>query len=398
MDIFFFIGIAILVGFVGGRLSHKIKFPSVVGYLIAGLILGPSFLNFLHPQVLDKLVVFNDLALSIIAFIIGSELNLSNLKKLGKGIITIIFSESFSAFFLVTLGVYLLTKKLYLALILGAIAPASAPAGTAVVLQEYKAKGPLTQALYAVVGFDDGLGIIIFAFACTIAKLIMGKSPQVMEEAIKGPILEITGSLVLGAGLGFLLGFFVRRLRRREDILALSLATIFILTGISKFFHFSLILSNLTLGMIFANFFLFANRRVQEVLSSIASPIYIIFFVMAGAHLNIKLLPAMGILGLVYILCRTVGLVGGASLGATISKSPHVVRKYLGWGILSQAGVAIGLAMLVVTEFPSLGIEGKNLALTVINTIAATTIVFEILGPIGVKYAITKAGEIRNLK
>lgn len=398
MDIFFFIGVAVLVGFAGGKLSHKIKFPSVVGYLIAGLILGPSFLNLLHPQVLDKLVVFNDLALSIIAFIIGSELNFSNLKKLGKGIITIIFSESFSAFFLVTLGVYLLTKKLYLALILGAIAPASAPAGTAVVLQEYKAKGPLTQALYAVVGFDDGLGIIIFAFASAVAKLIMGKSVGIMEEAIKGPILEITGSLVLGAVLGFLLGFFVRRLRRKEDILALSLATIFILTGISKFFHFSLILSNLTLGMIFANFFLFANRRVQEVLSSIASPIYIIFFVMAGAHLNIKLLPAMGILGLVYILCRTAGLVAGASLGATISKSPSVIRKYLGWGILSQAGVAIGLAMLVVTEFPSLGVEGKNLALKVINTIAATTIVFEILGPIGVKYAITKAGEIHNLK
>ncbi len=398
MDIFFFIGVAVLVGFAGGKLSHKIKFPSVVGYLIAGLILGPSFLNLLHPQVLDKLVVFNDLALSIIAFIIGSELNLSNLKKLGKGIITIIFSESFSAFFLVTLGVYLLTKKLYLALILGAIAPASAPAGTAVVLQEYKAKGPLTQALYAVVGFDDGLGIIIFAFASAIAKLIMGKSVGIMEEAIKGPILEITGSLALGAMLGFLLGFFVRRLRRKEDILALSLATIFILTGVSKFFHFSLILSNLTLGMIFANFFLFANRRVQEVLSSIASPIYIIFFVIAGAHLDIKLLPAMGILGLIYILCRTIGLVGGASLGATISKSPYVVRKYLGWGILSQAGVAIGLAMLVVTEFPSLGMEGRNLALKVINTIAATTIVFEILGPIGVKYAITKAGEIHGLK
>ena len=398
MDIFFFIGVAVLVGFTGGKLSHKIKFPSVVGYLIAGLILGPSLLNLLHPQVLDKLVVFNDLALSIIAFIIGSELNLSNLKKLGKGIITIIFSESFSAFFLVTLGVYLLTKKLYLALILGAIAPASAPAGTAVVLQEYKAKGPLTQALYAVVGFDDGLGIIIFAFASAIAKLIMGKSAGIMEEAIKGPLLEITGSLALGAGLGFLLGFFVRRLRRREDILTLSLATIFILTGISKFLHFSLILSNLTLGMIFANFFLFANRRVQEVLSSIASPIYIIFFVMAGAHLDIKLLPAMGILGLVYILSRTVGKIAGASLGATISKSPYVVRKYLGWGILSQAGVAIGLAMLVVTEFPSLGIEGKDLALKVINTIAATTIVFEILGPIGVKYAITKAGEVRSLK
>ncbi|RKY39791.1 MAG: hypothetical protein DRP76_03045 [Candidatus Omnitrophota bacterium] len=396
MGIFLFIGLAILSGFLGGKLSHKVKFPSVVGYLIAGLFLGPSFLNFLHPQILDKLVIFGDLALSIIAFIIGSELNFSNLKKLGKSITTIIFSESFFAFFLVTIGVYLLTRKLYLALVLGAIAPASAPAGTAVVLQEYKAKGPLTRALYAVVGFDDGLGIIIFAFASAIAKLIMGgNSKGIIEKAIGGPILEITGSLILGVIFGFLLGFSVRNLRRKGDILTLSLATIFILTGISKSFHFSLILSNLTLGMIFANFFLFANRRVQEVLNSIAPPIYIIFFVIAGAHLNIKLLPAMGLLGLVYVICRTLGLVGGASFGATVTGAPSVIRKYLGWGILSQAGVAIGLAVLVVMEFSPLGSEGKALALTVINTVTATTILFEILGPIGVKYAITKAGETK---
>ncbi len=395
MDILFFVGVAILVGFLGGKLSRQLRFPSVVGYLIAGLFLGPSFLNILHPQVLDKLVVFNDVALSFIAFVIGSELHIANLRKLGKKIVTIIFSESFAAFLLVGLGVYLLTKKLYMALILGAIAPASAPAGTAVVLQEYKSKGPLTQALYAVVGFDDGLGIMIFAFASAMAKMILGGKEDSFLRVLEGPFLEIISSLVLGSGLGFLLGYFVKKMRRKDEILALSLAFIFMLTGISKFFHFSIILSNLALGMIFANFFLFANRRVQEAISGLSSPVYLIFFVIAGAHLDLRLLPTMGILGLVYVICRIVGLVGGATLGAVVSKAPSVIKKYLGWGILSQAGVAIGLAILVVMEFSPLGPEGKDLAIKVINTITATTIVFEILGPIGVKYAITKAGEAR---
>jgi Kef-type K+ transport system membrane component KefB len=343
---------------------------------------------------LEEIGIFNDLALGLVAFIIGSEMRLSILRKMGSGIMSIIFSESFGAFLLVAIGVYLLTHKLYMALIFGAMAPASAPAGTAVVLQEYKAKGPLTNALYAVVGLDDGLAIIIYAFAVAFAKVLLTGGAISPLELIEGPLVEILGAIVLGAVAAVILGYAIRRLHERNDVLAVSLGGILICTGLSKYFHVSLILSNLSLGLVFANVFLMANRRAYRAIQSVALPIYIVFFVIAGAHLQIRLLPAMGVLGLIYIVCRTSGLVGGAFFGATVSRSAPVIRKYLGFGILSQAGVAIGLALMVTREFGSLGESGHDLAVLVINTIAATTIVFETVGPIATKVAISRAGEV----
>jgi Kef-type K+ transport system membrane component KefB len=394
MDALFFVGLMIIIGLIGGKLSNRLKFPAVVGYLAAGLILGPSFFNVLELQLLDRLGVFNDVALALVAFIIGSEMRLGTLRKMGKGIMTIIFSESLGAFLLVFAGVYLLTHKLYIALIFGAMAPASAPAGTAVVLQEYRSKGPLTNALYAVVGLDDGLAIMIYAFAAAIAKLSISGSNESLLHIIKGPAIEIIGAVFLGALLATGLGFFMKKIRTQKEVLAISLAVVLITAGLANYFRVSLILANLTLGMTFANFFLFSNRRSIEALDFISLPVYTIFFVIAGAHLQLKLLPAMGLLGLIYIICRSLGLISGAFFGAAVSKSEPVIRKYLGLGILSQAGVAIGLALMVTREFSSLGQTGQNLALLVINTIAATTIIFEILGPIATKFAISRAGEI----
>lgn len=394
MDTLFIIGLMIVAGFLVGKISNRLKFPAVVGYLIAGLIAGPSFLNIFNLQLLDSFEILNELALSLVAFVIGSEMRMEVLKKIGKGIITIIFAESFGAFFLVFAGVYLLTGKLHLALIFGAMAPASAPAGTAVVLQEYRAKGPLTNTLYAVVGLDDALAIMIYAFAASLAKMSLSGASDSFINIIKGPIFEISGAIILGALIGICGGFFIDKIRQKKELFALSLAAIFLCSGIANHFHFSLILANLSLGMVFANLFVLANEKSVENINFISLPIYIVFFVIAGAHLQIKFLPAMGMLGLVYIFCRSAGLMGGAFFGATIAKAEPVIRKYLGLGILSQAGVAIGLALMVSRDFAFLGEIGTNLSLLVINTIAATTIVFEILGPVATKVAIRKAGEI----
>lgn len=398
MDILFFVGLMIGCGFIGGKISNRLKFPSVVGYLLAGLVLGPSFLNIFSLNLLDNLGVFNDLALSLVAFIIGSEMRMSTLRRMGKGIIAIIFSESLIAFGLVFAGVYLLTHKLYLALIFGAMAPASAPAGTAIVLQEYKAKGPLTDALYAVVGLDDGLAIIIYAFAAALAKISITGSTESVLHIIQGPVIEIVGAIILGGIFGLILGYVTRKIHSKKEVLAISLSAAMMCAGLANYFHLSLILANLSLGMVFVNFFLHANRRSVDSINFISLPIYTIFFVIAGAHLQISLLPAMGLLGIIYIVCRSLGLIGGSFFGATISKSDPVLRKYLGLGILSQAGVAIGLAIMATRDFSMLGSEGKDLAVLVINTIAATTIVFEIIGPIATKFAIKQAGEIGKAK
>jgi len=295
---------------------------------------------------------------------------------------------------LVATGVYFLTGKLYLALVFGAMAPASAPAGTVAVLQECKAKGRLTNALYAVVGLDDGLAIIIFALALALAKTLLTGGEISVVTILEGPLFEIFGSIVLGVVVGVITGYSAQKLAVEDSPLAVALGGILVCTGVANYLHFSLILANLTLGMVFVNLFPAANQKAYQAIQSISLPIYIIFFFVAGAHLRIKLLPSMGILGIVYMLCRIGGLMGGAFVGATVSKQNAIIRKYLGLGILSQAGVAIGLAVLAGSEFRPLGQGGQSLAATVINIIAATTIFFEIIGPIGTKFAVSKAGEI----
>lgn len=393
MNLLFFIAIAIIFGFLGGKIAHLVKLPGVVGYLIAGLIFGPSFLNVFHEEFVENMNIFASFALSLVAFIIGSEMKRSSLKEMGGGIGTIILLESLGAFLLVAAGVYFWTGKLYLALIFGAMAPASAPAGTVAVLQECKAKGRLTNALYAVVGLDDGLAIMIFAVAIALARMVMGEGALSLEGFLRGPILEIVGSIALGCVIGAVAGYSMRRLSNDDAVLATSLGSILICTGIAVHFNLSLILANLSLGMIFVNLHPAVNRRAYRAIEFITLPVYIVFFFLAGAHLQISLLPGMGFLGLVYVLARIGGLMGGAYLGGVISKQIAVIRKYLGMGILCQAGVAIGLSLLVAGQFRSLGEEGKHLAVIVVNTIAATTIIFEIIGPVGARFAITKAGE-----
>jgi Kef-type K+ transport system membrane component KefB len=393
MNLLFFIAIAIIFGFIGGKITQRAKLPGVVGYLIAGLIFGPSFLNVFHENFVENMNVFASFALSLVAFIIGSEMKLSTLKDMGTGIGIIILLESFGAFLLVTGGVYLLTGKLYLALIFGAMAPASAPAGTVAVLQECKAKGRLTNALYAVVGLDDGLAIMIFAIAVALSRLLLAGAGLSVASLLRGPVLETIGSIALGCIVGGVAGYVARRISVNDAVLAVYLGSILICTAVALYFNFSLILANLSLGMAHANLYPAANRRAYRAIESITLPVYIIFFFLAGAHLQIRLLPSMGFVGLVYVLCRMGGLTGGAYLGAVLSRQNRVIRNYLGLGILCQAGVAIGLSLLVAGQFRPLGEAGQNLAVMVINTIAATTIVFEIIGPIGARIAITKAGE-----
>jgi Kef-type K+ transport system membrane component KefB/predicted transcriptional regulator len=393
MNLLFFIAVAIISGFFGGKIAQRLKLPGVVGYLVAGLIFGPSFLNVFHEEFVEGMNIFASFALSLVAFIIGSEMKLSTLKEMGTGVGLITILESFGAFLLVTAGVYFLTDKLYLALVFGAMAPASAPAGTVAVLQECKAKGRLTNALYTVVGLDDGLAIMIFAVAVAMARLLLVGDKLSVGNFLTGPIFEIIVSIAIGCAAGAIAGYFMQRLSSDDAILAICLGSILLCTGIAIYFDLSLILANLSLGMIHVNLYPAGNRRAYRAIESLTLPVYIIFFFLAGAHLQISLLPSMGLLGLVYVLCRISGLVGGAFLGGVLSKQSPVIRKYLGMGILCQAGVAIGLSLLAAGQFRPLGEAGRNLAIVVVNTIAATTIIFEIIGPIGTRIAITKAGE-----
>ncbi len=391
------LGTAVIVSLYFGRLARKIHLPSLVGYMTLGVVFGASVLGLISRENALSLGFLTEIALGFVALTIGSELNLRELSRLGKGIIYIILAESFAAFLVVTGAVWLVTKSLPTALVFGALAPASAPAGTVAVIQEYKAKGKLTRALYAVVGFDDGLAIIIFGFASAAAlKMLAPGSSSSLTQSILQPTLEIGGSLLVGGILGAIFTFLVRRLKPKTDIPALIFGFTALCIGIAEWLHLSLILTCMMLGFVLTN--TTPSATVKSILGQLKTwmPfLFIPFFFLAGAHLDFSVLPSLGLLGAVYIAARTAGLMGGARLGAVIGKSEPNIKKYLGFGILSQAGVAIGLSMLVLRDFTALGTEeALSIASAVITTITATCIFFEIIGPLGAKYALTKAGEI----
>jgi len=385
------LGIILGFGFLVGRIAHNFKLTAIIGYITLGILLGPYFLNVLRltPKTEHLLVNFT---LGVIAFVIGLRLTIRLMKKLGKSIIFIIIGESFGAFFITTIGVYFLTNNLPLALLLGSLAPASAPAGTLAVIQEYRSRGPLTNTILAVVGLDDGLAVMIFVFILAIVKLIFGKSVSLINLLLMS-LLEIGGSIILGILMGIILVPILKRVIDKEDVFITCLAGILICGGLAQIFNLSLILSCLTFGMTLINVFPRIERAGLNILEEILPSIYILFFVVAGSELKLNLLPYMGTLGLVYIFCRIVGLSGGAFLSSWISGVDKVIQKYLGVAILSQAGVAVGLAYLVDIHLSTFGMVGKEIGALVITTILSTTIIFELIGPLGVKYAITKAGE-----
>ncbi|MBN2532403.1 MAG: cation:proton antiporter [Spirochaetales bacterium] len=397
------IGVATFIALFFGKSMRFIRLPSIIGFMILGVITGPSLLNLINDELRDSLSFLTEIALGFVAVSIGLELSFNELKKQGKGIIVIIFSESFLAFILVAAGLFILTQNIVLALLFGAIAPASAPAGTVAVIKEYKAKGSLTKALYAVVGFDDGLGIIIFGFISAITRSIIssgtGQGMTGLIFLILAPFGEIIFGILLGIALSILFVFIARKLKNPADIFTLLFAFILIDIGICKIFHFSLILSNMVIGMVIVNT---QGRNLLRIihlkLEDIMPLLFLLFFTLAGAQLHLGAIPSIGILGVVYILARAGGLMGGAWLGALVSNAERKIKNYLGMGILSQAGVAIGLAIIVKHDFSPINDKGAEIGTIVLTTVTATCIIFEIIGPILTRIALKKAGEIEESK
>lgn len=393
MNFFLLIGLALFVGFQAAKSSQRVKVPQVVGYILAGVILGNSFLNIISIETTERLQIISNLALSLIGFIIGGELSRHNLKGLKRNILVISILEASGAFILVFLSIYLFTNSLPIALIFGALASATAPAATVDVLWEYNAKGPLTTTLFAVVGVDDAIAIIIFGFASSITRvLLIGKKSLTFSDVLVGPTAEILSALITGIIMALILNFFLKRLSNPSEILILTLGLVLLGTGIASRYNFSLILTNMFLGITLINI-TERNRMVFENISRITPPIYLIFFILVGTRLQLSYLLTLGILGLIYVLMRIAGKSIGAYVGAYFSKAPGVVRKYLGICLLSQAGVAIGLAIEALHSFSSISNQGAILGLMAINIIAGSTFIFQVLGPPLTKMAIFKAGE-----
>ncbi|WP_409068683.1 cation:proton antiporter [Clostridium sp. FAM 1755] len=387
MNPFIGVGIALIVGVLFGKIMNRFKIPAVAGYIIAGLVLGMSGFNLENSIMIEKLSFIGDFALGIIAFNIGSELEVSVIKKLGKPIFIIAFFEATLAFAAVTIITLILGEKIYTALILGAVASATAPAATVMVLKEMKAKGPLTTTLLGVVAVDDAICLMIYSVASSLAKVFIANKSISAYSIIVPPLVEIFFSLLAGFVLGAILIYILNKCSRDSEIQTLTLGAIIILTGLCIKFNLSSLLASMCLGITVANLSAHSNE-VFSTIENFASPVITAFFVLAGARLDIKMIPKIGILGICYLVFRMIGKVSGAYLGAAISKAPETVRKYIGYGLFSQIGVAVGLAIIVSREF-----KGTGLDIKVLTILLATTIITEIIGPLSTKTAIIKAKE-----
>lgn len=385
MNLILNIGLVLLAGFAVSWLLRLWRLPEVTAYIIAGIILGPAALNLIDPGLLKSAASISFLALSLIAFTIGQQFSLSMLRRRGRQIILITLAEASGAWILVTLAVWLIFNQPFVvALLLGAIGSATAPAATLLVVQQFRAKGPLTSTILAVVAMDDAYSIMAFALAGAIAIAAKPGNAIPFEKAAGG-LLEIGISLLMGLAAGLILMPIVKRIEDTHDRLVLVLGAIMVTAGAALTFEISPLLSSIAMGSVLVNTDAAAGP-VFRMIDSFAPPIYEIFFILGGASLNFDLLPQAGLLGIGYIISRAAGKYIGAYIGASATKSEQTIRRWLGTALVPQAGVAIGLALIASGQFPGFGPA-------IANVIVSATVIYELIGPLLTKMAISRAGE-----
>lgn len=387
LNTFINLALMIFIGMALGRLVKKIKLPNVTGYLLAGLLLGPSVLGILNDDFLNSVSIISDAALGFIAFSIGNEFKISYFKRVGATPIIIATLESLFAVVFVVLGLKLIGCDTTFSLVLGSIAAATAPAATIMVIKQYKARGPVTETLLSVVAIDDATALIMYSISIAIATALSGGSASTADLVLK-PVIEIGGALVVGAILGFLFLVPLKHFKKDGNRLSIVIAFIFMGLGLSELCGFSSLLFCMSMGAIVANFSPDVNH-IMKLSDRITPPIFMLFFVASGAGLKLSVLPAVGLVGVIYIVFRVIGKMFGASLGAIVCKSDKNIRKYLGPALIPQAGVAIGLSLAASSVVPEHATEIRTVIL-------CGTLIYELVGPVISKTCLKKAGEIKE--
>lgn len=384
--ILLYLAIAILLSLLSSKLVKLIKLPNVTGYLIIGLIAGPYCLGLIPEKTVESLGIIPTVALGFIAFSIGAQFKLSFLKKVGKAPIVIAITESLGAVVVVDIALVLTGNDLPFALCLGAIAAATAPAATLMVVKQYKAKGELTDTLLAVVAIDDATALMFFGISTAIAKSIDQGGAESLLLTILKPLGEIIASLLLGAVIGFIYRWLVKWFTGRGNRLAATYAMVFACVGLGEMLGLSSLLVCMMLGAMLAN----TSKEcdvIFEMTDRMTPPVFMLFFFLSGADLDLTILPSVGLVGALYVIFRVVGKVSGAWVGGKICHVAPKTQKYLGFALVPQAGVAIGLATTAMTVVPEYGPRIRTIVL-------CGTVIYELTGPVITKLALKKAGEI----
>ncbi len=398
------IGIIVIAGFLVGELASLIRLPKVTGYIVAGILLNPHLTHFIPSDFVDSTSIVTNMSLSLITFSVGGSLYFPQIRRLGKGIISITVFEAEMAFLVVIVGFLLISKFLLaensvrfiemfvpVSLFMGALASPTDPSATLAVTHEYKAKGDVTSTIMGVAAFDDALGIVNYSFAIVLATMFATHTSFSFTTSVLSPLFVISASIAIGAASGYLFNLLNRIFKESSEglLLVMVVGGLFLCFGISHTLDLDELLSTMTMGAFVVNF----NPRRQTIFRILEryteQLIFVLFFTLSGMHLKFDVLFDNLPLVLVFIVLRAAGKFGGATTGAIVAKAPEKIRRYTFGGLIPQGGIVIGLALLIV-DSPVF----HNFADIVLNVVIGATVIHELIGPIVAKQVLERAGEI----
>lgn len=412
MEMLLSVAVALFAGLMMSRVVKPLKLPAVTGYLVAGLLIGPFVLGrlgveglgFTSLDAVDAMKPISDISLGFIAFAIGNEFRVSQLRAIGKQAAIVAVFQALCATVLVDLGLFVLhllmpdVITVPVAITLGAIATATAPAATLMVVNQYKANGPLVDMLLPIVALDDAVGLVVFSVSFGISKSLAGGGAVNLASVLVNPMLEVLASLLLGAVLGFIYTYIEKLFHSRSKRLSVAITFVILAVSLSKLdfvlgggieFGFSPLLVCMMLGTVFCNI----CKSSEELMGKTerwTAPLYVLFFVLSGAELDLTVFGSVAVVlaGIVYIIFRSIGKIGGAAISTKMTKCSPTIQKWLGITLLPQAGVALGMSIAVKDAFPG----GE-----IIRSITLfSVLIYELVGPMLTKIALTKAGEIHD--
>lgn len=427
-SIYAYVAILFCVALLSTRIMRIVRLPNVTGYLITGILIGPFifgllFNNLSFVDIKDGLIFqyvetigwISTVALGFIAFNIGTSFKASMIKTLGKRIVIITILEALGASIVVIIALLIAHfiapqyVSIEVVLILSAIASATAPAATLMVIKQYNARGPLVNTLLPVVALDDAAALILFSLLFQLSVALSGGGQINFYNVIVKPLIEISLSLVIGTAVGFLISWMNRFFKSRNNRLAWNIFSVFAALGFYYLFkapfmgefELSSLLICMMIGAIYANF-VNDSYRTLDVMDHFTSPLYMMFFIVSGASLDLSIFfnkdgLIVLFIALIYVIARVVGKWTGAFVGSTIARCEPQVKKYLGFALVPQAGVAIGLATTANALFsaiPSMARAGSLIMAIVLTS----TLVYELVGPMVAKFALNKAGEIPKVE
>ena len=385
------LGLILLIALLAGHLVKFVRVPEVTGYIVAGIVLGPSVLGWVTRENLTALEILSEVALGLMLFSVGTVFELGRLRRTGRQFLIVTLVESVLAATIVTVGMLAFGQPWQVAFLLGAVAIATAPASTLMVIRETNSSGPLTEILLGIIAVNNIFCIVVYSLVASAidltATLGSGNPFQSIYASLFPLVWQLVGSVALGYIVGVVLSAWSSQVKEAGEMLILMAGSILLCVGAARMMDLSTLIASMAVGATMVNLSK-GSRRLFETLSGTDPPFYAIFFVLAGADLDLGLVQSLGWLGIVYVVGRALGKFVGARVAAKKLALSATVQNYLGFAILAQAGLAVGLTISIEDRF-------KDQAPIVSAIVLAAVVIYEMFGPISTRYALIQSGEAR---